>query len=351
MNIMIRKLVKKIPVVYFIICSIVIMMLFLLVLLSSHILSPTVTKEVTTAKYNNNISYQVYLANNNFIADSFLGMDHAYIASMVESIVINFKQLVDFNSNSKFNYNYTIYAKLSAIYHNDDGSKNEVWSKLYPIKYVDTQEKAGQSLALQEQIIIPYMQYQNDLNAFKNTYRLKVDASVDVVMDINYEYSNSEKKNSKLKLSIPLDQDVFKITTDYERNYSDVSKQEVDNMNIPSFIVIPCLIILGFLEIIVLMLLGVKMIQIYSITEYERIKHRIKKDYGSIIVDIDNAIDFKEFTIFDIKSIGELVDLEEELRIPILFYEKKKARISYFVIIKDHYMYRFTLKDTSQEII
>ena len=80
-------------------------------------------------------------------------------------------------------------------------------------------------------------------------------------------------------------------------------------------------------------------------------KQKIKKDYGSIIVDVDNAIDFSNFTIFEIKTIEELVDLEEELRIPILFYEKKKARICYFVIIKDHYMYRFTLRDMEQEII
>lgn len=348
---MIKSLVRKIPLIYFFISVIVIIVLFLLILLSSHILNPTITKKVTTASYSNNINYQVYLFNNSFITDTSLGMNQSYISSMVDSIAVNFKQLVDFSSNSTVNYNYTIYAILSAIYHNEDGSDSEIWSKLYPLKYVDTQEKVGKNLALQEQVIIPYAQYQNDLDAFKNTYHLKVDASVDVVIDINYEYLNGEKKNNQLKLSIPLDHEVFKITTDYKRNYSDSSKLEIDNMSAPSFIVIFGLGLLGILEVGIVILLVIKVLQLYSITEYERVKHRIKKDYGSIIVDIDNAIDFKEFTIFEIKSIGELVDLEEELRIPILFYEKKKAKISYFVIIKDHYMYRFTLKDTSQEII
>lgn len=348
---MIKALIKKISVVYFIVSAGAIMMLFLFVLLSSHILNPTVTKKVPTATYRNNINYQVFLNNNNFITDFSLGMGNAYIASMVNSIAVNFKQLVDFDFDSTVNYNYMIYAKLSAIYHNADGSNSEIWSKLYPLKQVNTQEKAGKKLILQEQVIIPYAQYQNDLLAFRNTYRLKVDASVDVIMDINYDYPSHGKKNSQLKLSIPLDQEVFKISTDYKRNYSDFSKLEVCNMSVSKSLVIFVLVILGILEVVIVILLVMKVLQLYSITEYERIKHKIKKDYGSIIVDIDNAIDFKGFTIFDIKSIGELVDLEEELRIPILFYEKEKAKISYFVIIKDHYMYRFTLKDTSQEII
>ena len=46
-----------------------------------------------------------------------------------------------------------------------------------------------------------------------------------------------------------------------------------------------------------------------------------------------------------------MVDLEEELRIPILFYENPKERVSYFVIIKDHYMYRFTLRNNAIEIL
>ena len=80
-------------------------------------------------------------------------------------------------------------------------------------------------------------------------------------------------------------------------------------------------------------------------------KNKIKKDYGSIIIDVDNHINFSKFTIFDIKTIEELVDLEEEVRIPILFYEKKKNKVCYFVIIKDNYMYRFTLEDLDVEIL
>jgi hypothetical protein len=39
-----------------------------------------------------------------------------------------------------------------------------------------------------------------------------------------------------------------------------------------------------------------------------------------------------------------MIDLEEELRIPILHYEKEKNIESYFFIIKDKQIYRYVLK-------
>lgn len=348
---MIGKMVKKIPVIYLIFSVIIVMSAFLVILFSSNILKPTSVEKKVTSTYQNSVNYKVYLVSNNFVTDNSLGMNQQYIASMTDSIVIDFMQSAKFLSQSTVVYNYTIYAKITAMYHNEDGTNSEIWSQLYPIKFVNNQTKVGNSLVLQDQVSVSYWQYRNILDNFKNTYHLKVDGNLDVVMDINYQYLDGKTKNSKLKTSIPLDDDVFKISNDYKKKDSIVEEKTVNNMLISSNVVLIILVLLGFVGVLLITLLVVKLLRLYSINEYERIKKKIKKDYGSIIVDIDNAIDFKDFTIFEIKSINELVDLEEELRIPILFYEKTKAKICYFVIIKDHYMYRFTLRDVSQEII
>lgn len=348
---MIDKMVRKIPIVYLVFSVIIIMSIFLLVLFSSNILNPTSIEKRVTSTYQNSINYKVYLATNNFVTDTSLGMNQQYIASMTNSIVIDFMQSANFLSQSTVVYNYAMYAKISAMYHNEDGTNSEIWSQLYPIKFVNNQTKVGTSLVLQDQVSISYWQYRNILDNFKNTYHLKVDGKLEVVMDINYQDLDGNTKNSKLTTSIPLDDDVFRISTDYKKKDSVVEKKTVNNMLVSSNVILIVLVLLGIIGVLLIGLLVVKLLKIYSTNEYERIKRKIKKDYGSIIVDIDNAIDFNTFTIFEIKSITELVDLEEELRIPILFYEKTKAKICYFVIIKDHYMYRFTLRDVSQEII
>lgn len=347
---MVKRIAKKFSLGKLAFLTIFLTIIFLLVLFYSHILNPTSIKKTTFSSYRNNINYQVFLRNNNFISKPSLGMNQAYIASMVDSIHVSFGQTATFQKMTSFRYDYTIYAKLSAVYPTENGEE-EIWSQVYPLKVQDTKSVREKMLSITDQVSISYWDYQAVVNNFKNTYHLKVDATLDIIMDVRYEYQNQEAKSSSLLLSIPMNQEVFKITTDYKKEDSVVQTEKVSNMTIPAFVVLFFLVVIGLSDIFACTLLFVKLLQLYSITEYERMKQKIKKDYGSIIVDVDNAIDFSNFTIFEIKSIEELVDLEEELRIPILFYEKKKARICYFVIIKDHYMYRFTLRDMEQEII
>lgn len=347
---MLKQIVKKLALWKLTILAIFLTALFLLVLFGSHILNSTSIQKNVFSTYRNNINYQVFLKNNSFISKPSLGMDEAYIASMVNSIQVNFVHTSTFKVPTSFCYKYTIYAKLSASYHTESGDE-EIWTQTYPLKNQDMKDATEETLSINEQVVIPYWNYQSVVSNFKNAYHLKVDTTLDVVMDVTYNYQNKNIKSSNMLLSIPMDEEVFKITTDYKKEDSIIQQEKVSNMTMPIFVVVFCLVILGIGDIIVCSLLLIKLFQLYSNTEYERIKHKIKKDYDSIIVDVDNAIDFTNFTIFEIKTIEELVDLEEELRIPILFYEKKKARVCYFVIIKDHYMYRFTLKDIEQEII
>lgn len=269
---------------------------------------------------------------------------------MVDNILIDFREISLYKESKSFYYNYNIYAKLSVNYKEDNEEDGLLFEKVYPLKVVDNQEKVGKTLTIQERVSIPFKDYQNIVNEFKNTYHLGIYSKLDIIMDINYQYED-EKKEKSMSLSIPMNQDVFNISLDYKKNDNSYEKIEISNMKIPCGAVVTILIVLGFVEVILLGLVILKVICIYSISEYERVRNKIKKDYGSIIVDIDNKIDFSKFTIFEIKTIGEMVDLEEELRIPILFYENAKERVGYFVIIKDHYMYRFTLRNNAIEIL
>lgn len=348
---MMKQIAKKLSFSKLVILAIFFLSAFLLILFSSHILNPTITKKVSSSTYTNNVNYQVYLLNNNFISQSSLGMDEAYIASMVNYVTVNFRQSSSFRKRSTFRYNYNIYARLSATYQTEDGKDSEIWSQTFPLKTQDIQSVTEKAFSIQDQVVIPYWDYQNIVDNFKNTYHLKVDVSLDVIMDVEYRFDNDTTKTSTMKLSIPMNQEVFQIATNYEKEEQVSNTEEFSNMTMPIGIAIVLLVLFGAVSIVVCFFLFIKLLQLYSNTEYERIKNKIKKDYGSIIVDVDNAIDFSGFTIFEIKTMAELVDLEEELRIPILFYEKKKAGICYFVIIKDHYMYRFTLRDLEQEII
>ena len=348
---MLKVVTKKFSLRILVISAFFIACCFFGLLFFSNILKPTVTHVDYTVTQNNHISYYVSLIDNSFIDEKILGMNQSYIASMIQSINITFSHEASIDTRQSFDYDYTIYAKLSASYKESNGTNTEIWDKMYPLKW-QNQFKAKQgTLSVNEQISIPYQDYQNIINEFKQNFGLNVDAKLDIIMEMHQVYGEDDNKTSKLLLSVPMDQDVVQISTEYDKDSVYVKDEQVSNIKMNSSLVIFLLIILGCFFCFLILLIILKILPKYSKSKYEMMKNKIKKDYSSIIIEVDNHIDFSNFTIFEIKTIEELVDLEEEVRMPILFYEKKKAGICYFVVIKDNYMYRFTLEDLEDEIL
>ena len=53
----------------------------------------------------------------------------------------------------------------------------------------------------------------------------------------------------------------------------------------------------------------------------------------------------------DIKNFEDLINIEEELRIPILFYELEKDDEAWFIITTETQAYRYILKSTSHLLL
>lgn len=348
---MLKVLIRKISLQTLIILATVILCAFFAILFFSNILIPTKNHIDYTVSQKNNINYYVSLFDNSFIDEKILGMNQSYISSMIQSINITFSHDSSIDINRSFNYDYTIYAKLSASYKESNGVETEIWDKMYPLKWQEQLKTKQGKLSINEQISVPYQDYQNIVNDFRQSFGLNVDAKLDIIMEIHQVYGENDSKTSKSLLSVPMNQDVVQITTEYDKNDTFVKQENVSNLRMNSTITIILLILLGVGFGFLIFAIILKLLPSHSKSKYEMMKNKIKKDYGSIIIDVDNHINFSKFTIFDIKTIEELVDLEEEVRIPILFYEKKKNKVCYFVIIKDNYMYRFTLEDLDVEIL
>ena len=343
------QFVRKLSLEFLIAVFVIILCSLLGFLFQSHILNSSYQNQKYRIDTTNSVDYQVFLNDNDFIDSPYLGKDQSYVSSMINFISISFSQNVELQKIDSFNYSYTIYARLSTFYKDDTGSDTEVWNKIYPLKIQNNLSANSSSFVIHEQVNLSYQDYQAIVSSFKQNYQLNVDAKLDVIMDINYIYDQYSSKNTKLTLTVPMNQDVFEITSDYDKSISFSETETISIMTMSPSLVLLILILLGMITLLLLLVIIFKVLSVPSKSNYERLKTKIKKDYGSIIVDVDNKIDFSKFTIFEIKTIEELVDLEEEIRIPILFYEKEKLGVCYFVIIKDKYMYRYTLEDLERE--
>lgn len=70
--------------------------------------------------------------------------------------------------------------------------------------------------------------------------------------------------------------------------------------------------------------------------------HRLLRKYGDIIVEIKHEISLKDTMIIEVKDFNELLDVEEEIREPILFFEQDQYCV--FMIIHHKIIYQWKLK-------
>ena len=78
-------------------------------------------------------------------------------------------------------------------------------------------------------------------------------------------------------------------------------------------------------------------------TYYTKNYNKIIKNYSDIIVEVSTQPNLENLEILEIKNFDDLVDTEEELKSPILLYEIKKQKESWFIIIHNKYAYRYIL--------
>ncbi len=71
--------------------------------------------------------------------------------------------------------------------------------------------------------------------------------------------------------------------------------------------------------------------------------NRILKNYGDIVAEIVTPTETGNMRVIDVKNFDQLLDIEEEIRMPILFYETVEGEEGEFTIIYDNIVYRYIL--------
>ena len=87
-----------------------------------------------------------------------------------------------------------------------------------------------------------------------------------------------------------------------------------------------------------------KLFKITNVSQYIVEQKRILKGYGDVIAEVTTKPDLSGLKIIEVKDFEDLVNIEEELRVPILFYELIHESESWFIITTSTQAYRYVLK-------
>ncbi len=297
---------------------------------------------------NSDIKYKVYLKPNQFFETDYLEENETYIASLIDYIDVTFNYEAKFSNNIDGEIKYKYVAIVSANKKDTDG---HYWKREYDLSETKSIDLDNSSvLSISDNFKIKYDIYNSLLNKFKKEYNLNTDGELKIVMDIdNNSVINGTKSpvniGSKVSLSIPLLEKALEmsINKDTANNNKTLTFEEKDNSSRFTLFKIGGVILMvgsifGFVRV------SLSRKNFKEENEYELTLKRILENYDSIIADVKNVPSLDESKKINLNSFDELLDVYNEVRMPINYYQNEKEDKSTFVIINDNVAWIYVLK-------
>ncbi len=302
-----------------------------------------------TINYTNNhtTKYKVYLKENNFYETDYLDENRIYVASLIDYVDIDFLYKFEAEEVSTVNFDYDIIGKLII----EDEQGKTFLEKEYNLLDNKTEKLVnGNTLEFSENVKIDYDYYNQLASSFKSTYGLDTTSNLDVILRIK-KNSNEIKfdEDDNMILTIPLSEKTvniqFKSNDSQESKYVALQKELVFNKNIFIiefiFVILSCYLIYKVVGLLVL-LYAPK-------SKYDRYVSKILRSYDRLIVMAKTTIDFTNKNIIEIASFEELLDVRDNLRLPILYQDIIKHQKCCFYIKNYNDIYLVTLKAVDME--
>ena len=307
------------------------------------------TKEESIIGYNEvgNIDYKVFLKENNYYKEQYLGKDMQYVASIIKDIVPTFTYEMHSEEKMEYTYNYKVSADLII---SDPNDNNKVLYKRPSLLVKDTKEKVtGGSFRVDQEVSINYDEYNNYVNSFKKEYALSVNSKLVLTFNIDVTGKSPAlkedfKKSSKLVIAIPMSEQTINIGIDTSdiNNSGTIEKNYMSQIKKPVALVLG--IIVGLLSLALLYIVIYNFLTNRSKTDVYKVTIKsILREYDRAIVSSKTAdtIDESKYNVIEVPRIEELLDAHDSTGKPILYNEDTENGISTFIIVSDEILYKY----------
>ena len=298
----------------------------------------------------NNVDYKVYLKENDYYEEEFLGKGGKYIASLIDKINIEFGYKLMSDDMISGNYDYHVTATIEA---KEKGKEIIIWSKDETIFEGElTEYKETNLYEINTNVDINYNKFNAIMSEFRNAYGVSLDGELVVSLHVDnnivHKLENNNIETKALStVRIPLIEKMLEIELDYED--SKINSNIVKYKDKPwlHYLLIGCgLILFGYYLYLSFRILKL-IFDIYnSQNKYQKLLKKIFSNYDQIIVKVNQFPKFGKKSVMDVSSFDDLLDAQSELREPILYNETIINQNSVFMVIKDDKVFRYIVKYT-----
>ena len=299
------------------------------------------------------VDYKVCLKDNAFYKENCLDKNMTYISSLIKNVNLTFNYNLETSEQFDIDTEYEITANL--VISNTDNT-----SKYYELKYV-LQDKTSEGISqinnnyvINKKIDIDYDYYNTIASTFKSQYGVEANSYLEVSFQVFHTNKNKDisvTSPNPVVLNIPLSQKSININM----TSSGINKQESQNIE-SSMLAINNIIslIIGGVSLVICIISSLKAAKMLTLTKekknnYDKFIDKILREYDRLIVETSTLPKFNEYFITKINSFGELIDVRDNLRLPIMYYEVAKHQKCHLYILDNKNLYLLTLKAVDME--
>ena len=309
--------------------------------------------EQKTIDYNekSKLDYRVYLKENDFYETPYLDKNMLYIASLIDKINIDFAYDFSSSENIDLDFDYDIIAKLII---SDSKGENPYFEKEYTllgnkkIKMLNNNKQA-----INESISIDYTYYNTLANNFKMTFGINTTSNLIVYLKINkISDSNTQITNNTnlMLIKIPLSEKSINIKLDYKEidNSSTILSDADFTIENVAYIVLAIILIITST---IMLIKSIRLLLLMKSNKniYDKYVNRLLIEYDRVIVETSTYPSFEAKEIIKIDKFEELLDVRDNLKLPITYYSITKHQKCYFYISTTDKVYLHIVKSVDLE--
>lgn len=283
---------------------------------------------------------------NSFFGTSPRLTSNAYISDLTDTVVAKFNSTYAMTRSLDLAYSYRVDAALRGIYpvEGDKENVSSVWQKDYVL--VDNQKfsEHTNSVSISQEVEVPFAEYKAALEDFKKTLNVPVEGEAVVTMAIEisgYVDGAEFRDNQNIVMTLPLTKDIYQ--PDYKYDKERKGAVSSDEQSLSQSVVQKIMLAL----VVLLAASGISSVvyaqraKIFK-SPYRRELDRIYRYHGDTIVRASRHPDVLHKTVVDLQRFEDILNLEEELRSPIIASESGDTATR-FMIIKGDVVYVFVL--------
>ena len=270
----------------------------------------------------------------------------AYVAELTDSIDATFHYNYRASESADLRYSYEVTASVQGNYalQGDQQKTPSVWTKDFTLLKPVREQVTAQDISLNPKVTIPFADYKKQAEEFRSSLNLPLNSQVTVKFTINVAGTIGGTPFSDTRVSsvtTPLDQVVYLLSVKYDKEDSKQVIPQSTQQSRNAFeryekIIAIVLAVTGFAALV----FGLRK-QIFK-TPYQRELDKIYRYHDGIIIKASQETDLEDKQIVPVLSFDDMLNLEEELKSPIVS-SPAGGEATHFMIMHGDVVYRYTL--------